>query len=119
MDAAVGRRGLSGRESVVMRVRKVYSKSFKDEACKLVMDQKQPIATAAMGLGVSDQTLRYWLIRRGWKPQESAVPAHLAESEDPRWLKARVRDLEERLRRAEMEREILKKATAYFASQPQ
>ena len=99
--------------------RKVYTTAFKDEACKLVMEQKQPISTAAQGLGIAEQTLRYWLSRRGWSPEQSQVPEHLAESEDPRWLKTRIRDLEERLRRAEMEREILKKATAYFASQPQ
>lgn len=101
------------------RERKQYSKSFKDEACRLVMEQNQPIATAAGDLGVPEQTLRYWLTRRGWQPQESQVPEHLAESDDPRWLKARIRDLEQRLRRAELEREILKKATAYFASQSQ
>jgi len=99
--------------------RKSYTKSFKEEACKLVMEQKQPIATAASGLGVAEQTLRYWLTQRGWSPEQSAVPEQLAESDDPRWLKTRIRDLEQRLRRAEMEREILKKATAYFASQPQ
>ena len=97
--------------------RKHYSKSFKDEACKLVIEQKQPIASAAAGLGVAEQTLRYWLTQRGWKPEESDLPEHLAESDDPRWLKARVRDLEQKLRRAEMEREILKKATAFFANQ--
>jgi len=99
--------------------RKVYSNSFKDEACKLVSEQRQPIASAAQGLGVSEQTLRYWLIRRGWTPEQPSVPGQLAESDDPRWLKTRIRDLEQKLRKAEMEREILKKATAFFASQPQ
>src|SRR5689334_7649905 len=96
-----------------------YSKSFEDEACKLVMEQRQAIASAAQGLGIAEQTLRYWLVQRGWSPAQSALPEQLAESEDPRWLKSRIRDLEQRLRRAEQEREILKKATAYFASQPQ
>ena len=99
--------------------RKVYSKAFKDEACKLVTEQKHPIVAAARGLGIAEQSLRYWLVKRGWAPQESQLPAEIAEYEDPRWLKTRIRDLEERLRRAEMEREILKKATAYFAGQPQ
>ncbi len=48
-----------------------------------------------------------------------------AASDDPRLLKARVRELEKRLKRSETEKEILKKATgtraspvrAYFASQ--
>lgn len=97
--------------------RKRYTKSFKDEACRLVTEQDQPIATAAKGLGIPEQTLRYWLSQRGWKPEEAQLPEQLAESDDPRWLKTRIRDLEQRLRRAEMEREILKKATAYFANQ--
>jgi transposase-like protein len=69
--------------------------------------------------GWPEQTLRYWLIQRGWSPEQSSLPGQLAESEDPRWLKTRIRDLEQKLRRAEMEREILKKATAFFANQPQ
>jgi transposase-like protein len=56
-------------------------------------------------------TLRGWLAKRHWKGVR-AMP----DSDDPKVLKARIRELEARLRRAEMEREILKKATAYFAS---
>ena len=96
-----------------MATRKRYTRAFKDEACKLVSEQKQDIASAARGLGVAEQTLRYWLVQRGWAAERVDLP----ESEDPAWLKARVRDLEQRLRRAEQEREVLKKATAYFASQ--
>ena len=38
-------------------------------------------------------------------------------SDDPKLLKNRIRELEKRLKRAELEKEILKKATAYFATQ--
>jgi len=93
--------------------RKRYGKAFKEEACKLITEQKQEIAAAARDLGVAEQTLRYWLVQRGWTADQVELP----ESDDPRWLRARIRDLEQRLRRAEMEREVLKKATAYFASQ--
>ena len=65
---------------------------------------------------VGEQTLRYWLVQRGWKGQKQ-IGLESEESDDPKILKSRIRDLEQRLRRAEMEREILKKATAYFASQ--
>lgn len=99
-----------------MATRKRYTKAFKDEACKLVSEQRQDVASAARGLGVAEQTLRYWLVQRGWAPAEQAIDLPEAP-DDPAWLKARVRDLEQRLRRAEQEREILKKATAYFASQ--
>ena len=39
------------------------------------------------------------------------------QSDDPAVLKAKLRDLEKQLERTEMERDILKKATAFFASQ--
>ena len=96
-----------------MATRKRYTTAFKDEACKLVSEQGQEVAAAARGLGMAEQTLRYWLVQRGWTAERVGLP----ESEDPKWLKARVRDLEQRLRRTEQEREVLKKATAYFASQ--
>jgi transposase len=99
-----------------MMARKYFTKSFKDEACKLVMEQGQETASTARDLGIGEATLRYWLVQRGWKgPSKEPLPDGL--SDDPAFLKAKVRDLEQRLKRAEMEREILKKATAYFASQ--
>ena len=94
--------------------RKRYTTAFKDEACKLVMEQGYEVSRAAKQLGLAEQTLRYWLSQRDWEgPQVIGVE----ESDDPKYLKTRVRELEQRLRRAEMEREILKKATAYFANQ--
>jgi transposase len=96
--------------------RKYYTKEFKDEACKLVMEKGQETASTARDLGVAEQTLRYWLIERGWKgPPQEVLPKEV--SDDPVFLKARIRELEKQLRKAEMEREILKKATAYFAGQ--
>jgi transposase len=96
--------------------RKRYTTAFKDEACKLVTEQGYEVATAAKKLGVAEMTLRYWLVQRGWEGPK-AIGLEDQQSDDPKYLKARVRDLEQRLKRAEMEREILKKATAYFANQ--
>jgi len=96
--------------------RKRYTTAFKDEACDLVTGQGYEVVTAARQLGVPEQTLRYWLVQRGWEgPKPLGVER--GESDDPAYLKARVRDLEQRLQRAETEREILKKATAFFATQ--
>ena len=54
--------------------------------------------------------------KRGlYKPVEAIEPDY-ANSDDPALLKARVIELENRLRRADTEKEILKKAAAYFAS---
>lgn len=96
--------------------KKRYTTAFKDEACKLVTAQGYELAKAAKQLGIEPQTLRYWLVQRGWQGPKPVGLEHV-ESDDPAFLKARVRDLEQRLARAEMEREILKKATAWFASQ--
>jgi transposase-like protein len=40
-----------------------------------------------------------------------------SDSDDPAALKLRLKEAEARIRRLEMERDILKKATAYFAGQ--
>jgi transposase len=96
--------------------RKRYSKEFQDEACKLVTEQGYTQKKAAQELGISPEVLKYWLNKRGLTPApvEEAWP----ETDDPQLLKARIRELQGRLRRSEMEKEILKKATAYFASHP-
>jgi transposase len=95
--------------------RKVYTATFKDEACKLVTDDGYAPATAAHKLGVAEMTLRSWLTARGWRgPQQRLAPE---ASDDPKVLKAHIRDLARKLAQAEMEKEILKKATAFFAGQ--
>jgi transposase len=96
---------------------KRYSKEFQDEACKLITEQNYTQKKAAEELGVTVDRLKYWLRKRGLiQPLEQEG---WPDTEDPRMLKARIRELEQRLRRAETEKEILKKATAYFASHSQ
>jgi transposase len=88
-----------------------YARELKDQACGLVISEGYDPANAGRQLGIPEMTLRGWLVKRHWKGVR-AMP----ESDDPKILKARIRELEAKLRRVEMEREILKKATAYFAS---
>ena len=96
---------------------KHHSIEFQDQACKLVTEQGYTQGKAATELGITTVTLRGWLKKRKLlKPVEVVEPDYLA-SEDPALLKARIKDLETRLKRAETEKEILKKATAYFAGQ--
>jgi transposase len=97
--------------------RKHYSLEFQDQACRLVTEQHYTHRKAAEELGITDATLRAWLEKRGLlKPVEMIEPDYQA-SNDPRLLKSRIKELEKRLRRSETEKEILKKATAYFAAQ--
>ena len=90
-----------------------YSREFKDGACKLVSEQGYTHEKAAEELGVPVLTLKWWLKRRGLV--ERAVEHAPPESDDPNVLKVQVRELQARVRRLEAEKEILKKATAFFA----
>jgi transposase-like protein len=58
-------------------------------------------------------TLLLWLKNAGWRKPEPDGPAI---SQDPAVLQAQIRELQRQLKRAEMEKDILKKATAYFAN---
>ena len=97
-----------------MAQQKRYPKEFKDEACKLVTEQGYTQRQAAEQLGVNPLTLKDWLEKRGLTGPviDATVPA---DSDDPNVLKAQVRELQRRVRRLEAEKEILKKATAFFA----
>ena len=97
--------------------RKHHSIEFQDEACKLVTQQGYTQKKAAKELGITDVTLRAWLAKRGLLQPVQVIEPDYAASNDPKLLKSRIQELEKRLRRAETEKEILKKATAYFASQ--
>lgn len=91
--------------------RKHYDESFKAEACRLVTERKYPKAEVCRKLGVSYQTLDDWLRKR----RPNITPAQ-PMPDSPEAMKARIRELEKQLARAEQEREILKKATTYFAT---
>ena len=88
-----------------------YTRQFKEQAVKLVIDGQEPTRTARE-LGMPHSTLMLWLNKAGWRKPEPAGPV---VSEDPAVLKAQIRELQRQLKRSEMEKDILKKATAYFA----
>jgi transposase len=99
-----------------MAQQKNHSVAFQDQACKLVTEQGYTQKKAANELGITDVTLRAWLKKRGLlKPVEVIEPDYMA-SDDPKLLKARISELQKQLAQAEMHKEILKKATAFFAS---
>lgn len=103
-----------------MRSKKVikrYSREFQDQACKLVTDEGYTQQQAGQAVGVTRETIGDWLGKRGLTQPRELVEPDYAASDDPRVLRARIAELEKRLRRSELEKEILKKATAFFASQ--
>jgi transposase len=107
----------AGQGARVMARQKHYSIAFQDGACKLVTDQGYTQQQAADKLGVTRVSIQNWLKKRGLIKPATLVEPDYGTSEDPQLLKARIKELEKQLARSETEREILKKATAYFASQ--
>ena len=91
--------------------RKNYSEEFKQEAVRVIAEEGYSFSAAAQAVGVSEQSLRVWHARLVPPPAPCGDDATLAE------LKAENARLRKQLRRAELEREILKKATAYFAKE--
>jgi transposase len=87
--------------------RRKFTKEFKISAVKLVNEQGYSVAEAAKSLGVDPSSLRVWVKRLG--VEADAAP----ESEGA--LKAELQRLRKENQRLLMEREILKKATAFFA----
>jgi transposase len=84
-----------------------YRPEFKAEAVRLVTETDEPINRIARNLGVSEPSLRAWV-------EAARPPATQPLTEDERSELVRLR---RDIRRVEMERDILKKATAFFARQ--
>ena len=86
-----------------------YPPEFREQAVQLVRTSGRPVREIAEELGVNDQTLRNWLF------------AARAGDGDVDELNSDDRDVLLRLRRRvkvlEQEREILKKAAAWFAKE--
>ena len=91
-----------------------YTREFKLEAVKLVLDQKMKQSEVARDLGVSAQVLWRWVTQYRQDSDQSFPGKGRLKPEDQR-----VRDLEQRVTRLTMERDILKKAMAYFAKVPE
>jgi transposase len=92
--------------------RKQYTAEFKREAVALVRDQGYTLVGAARNLGINRDMLRRWkreLEREGGV----AFPGQGQQTPE----QAELHRVQEENRRLRMERDILKKATAFFASE--
>ena len=89
-----------------------YTNEFKSEAVKLVLDQGLSERVAAKRLSMPKGTLSNW-VRDAKGGKAVAAPGARSVPE----LEAGVAKLRKDLVEARMERDILKKATAYFAKE--
>jgi transposase len=90
------------------RTYKQYSKEYKEEAVALVREQGYTVPEAAKSLGIASNILYRWKQHIDEQQQGKAL------AEDEREELKRLRKENKNLR---MEKEILKKASAFFAKE--
>ena len=87
-----------------------YTLEFKEEAVRQVTDKGHSVVDVAKRLGISDQLLYKWVKKFKDTNQPVAI-------DDMKSMQAELNRLKTELRRTTEERDILKKAAAYFAKQ--
>ncbi|GKX63079.1 transposase [Pragia fontium] len=96
---------------MIRNSRRNFSPEFRLEAAQLVIDQHYTVTAAATAMNVGKSTMDKWV--RQLK-EERAGKSPKASPMTPEQL--RIRELEKRLQRIEMENDILKKATVLLMS---
>jgi transposase-like protein len=85
-----------------------YPKEFREGAVKLARQGERPIAEIAKELGIAESCLRNWLKQDQLDRRERDDGLTSKEREE-------LRELRKRVKRLEQEKEILRKAAAFFA----
>jgi transposase len=85
--------------------RRQFSREFKEEAVRLVVESGRPLSVIARELGIRPEQLREW--RGQVRRPRPAVPAEAEE----------LQRLRQELELTRQERDFLKKAAAYFAKE--
>ncbi len=93
------------------RGRRSFSAEFKAEAVRLCKVGDRTISKVATDLDLTETALREW-VRRADTDAGKGPPGALTAAEGDE-----LRELRKRVKRLEMEREILKKAAAFFAKE--
>ena len=94
--------------TTVKRKRRRYTEDFKREAVALVTEQGYSVAEAARSLDVGENQIRRW--RQKFEQESAQGELSSTEREELERLRKEIRQLR-------MEKEILKKASAYFAKE--
>ena len=90
------------------RKRREYTEDFKQDAVALVVEQGYKVSEAARSLGIGDGLIRRW--KREFEDEASGARLGTDEQEELKRLRKEVRLLR-------MEKDILKKASQYFAKE--
>jgi len=95
-----------------MNERKKYSKEFKLDAISLIVDQGYTRIEAAKSLGINQAMLGRW-VKEAQSDEGQAFRGNGKLTPE----QAEIRQLKEENRRLKMEKDILKKATVFFAKE--
>lgn len=90
--------------------RRSFTREFKLEAVRLVSERGLSVAQAARDLSIHENVLRKWVRRYREDPANAFPGAGQMKPEQ-----AEVAQLKNEIRKLKAERDILKKAAAYFA----
>jgi transposase-like protein len=94
-----------------MARRRKFTAQFKADAVRLVTTGAKTIAAVTEEFDLTETAVRAW-VKRAEADEGKGTGETLTTAE-----RAELIDLRKRLKRAEMERDILKKATAFFAKE--
>jgi transposase len=90
------------------RQKRAYSREYRDEAVKMVIETSRPIAVVARDLGLLEGTLGNWV--NAYRKSHPVEEQPLALPD-----RARLKELERENRELRLQNEFLKKAAAFFA----
>ena len=90
--------------------RRKFTDQYKAEAVELVVNSGRPVAEIARDLGINEGTLGNWINLAKKRGELAEKPLEIDE-------RAELKELRDENRRLKMEREILKKAAAWFAKE--
>ena len=95
-----------------MERRRTFSREFKLEAVRLVTERGVAVAQAAKDLDVHENVLRKWVRELREAPQDAFPGLGRQKVQD-----AEIARLRKEVAKLKTERDILKKAAAYFAKE--
>ena len=112
---------------MIKRKQQRHTREFKEQAVALARGSDKTLSAVARSLGVRPQALSYWIdhppanAAAARAEASAARVAALADERtgDPVTLRLQLNEARERIRVLEIEKDILKKATAFFAKENQ
>ena len=96
-----------------MKRLKTYTKDFKIQVCKLVLNKNKPVPQLAKAINVPSHTIYRWIKEYQDYGEDAFVGCGYLRSPE-----AKLKQLQKTNEKLMMENDILKKAAAYFATVP-